>query len=265
VRGVLWISLAVLLIFGTWHFTRLPAFTIEEVTIDGGETISHESIRSRVTDELTGTYFLLIPKRFTYLYPQEDIIERVEDIPRVHTVTMSRTSRTALAIFFEEHIPHALWCVSGTTMCWFINAQGYAFAEAPALHGGTFVRHTIEGLEDIREGTAIEEGLLTAIDLFMERVKDELGFRITSLFHKKNGDIEFEVNGGGLILTSGRRDFKETFENLRSVLSASEFDHLAPGNFRYVDVRFENKVFVNEELVVESAATTEEAEEILSE
>ncbi len=260
-RGGLILIITALFFTALWYITRLNFFTISQVTVLGGETIAHEEVRARVMDELQGTYFLIIPKRFSYLYPHERIVEVVEKIPRAHEIVVTRASRTTLNVSFKEYIPHALWCTredvpesSKATPCYFIDAQGYAFTASPMLQGGTFVRHIVDDVEEVQVGTVIEPQMLGDIDTFIARVSDEFRLRITSVLHKKNGDIELHCNGGGMIFVSGKRDFRETFENLKSVLLSPEFKHLAPGNFKYIDVRFDNKVFVNEEL--EPIATT---------
>ena len=43
---------------------------------------------------------------------------------------------------------------------------------------------------------------------------------------------------------------EQTVANLETVLTAPAFTDLSPGNFSYIDLRFGNKVFVNEEQIV---------------
>ncbi len=256
-RGTIRLLIIGTLLTLTWYVTRLPMFTLREVSISGGETIPHEVVRARVLTELTGAYFLIVPKRFSYLYPHDRITEVVGNIPRVHSVEVGRNSETELHVSFSEYVPYALWCAGEADVpCWFMDENGYAFAEAPRLTGGTLVRHTVEGSVELNEGLAIDTEKLRALERFVERAETELGLRITALAHKKNGDIELFINGGGAIFISGTKDIEATFENLRTVLAAPEFEHLEPGNFRYIDVRFDNKVFVNEELETEAIATT---------
>ena len=168
------VGIVVFFVF-VYHVTRLSAVTLEEVTVAGGETISHDEIRNRVTDELQGTYFLIIPKRFVVLYPHDRIIAVLEKIPRVHNIEIKRTSLTAIDVTFEEYIPHALWCMSLSEdqTCYFMTDDGYAFAPAPRLNGGTLTRHNIEGMTEISEGTVIDPETLHAIDVFIERVEKE--------------------------------------------------------------------------------------------
>ena len=255
-RGLFRIVVVLGVIALVWYGTRLEMFTIREVHIQGGETISHDEVRARITDELQGAYFLIIPKRFSYLYPHDRLLVVTEKIPRIHNITIERDSRTLLNVTFEEYMPHALWCIQGkdTEPCYFIDAHGYAFTEAPLLHGGSLIRHSIEGIEQITEGSVIDEGMLSAIDSFTSRAGEELGLRIATVVHKQNKDFEFLVSGGGKIYIASEKDMNSTFENLKSVLTSDGFKHIAPGNFQYIDVRFDNKVFVNEE--PEQVATT---------
>jgi cell division septal protein FtsQ len=259
-RGVIRLVLIAILLIATYYLTRLSSVSLVDVTVEGGETISHEEISAKIHDELNGNYFLIVPKRFAYLYPHDRMVEVLEKNPRMHNVHIERASRTSLHVTFDEYIPHALWCVYGNDAipCYFIDDTGYAFAPAPDLHGGSLVRHNIEGIDTISEGMVMDTSELKPLDAFIARVESELGFRITALTHKKNKDYEFIVNGGGAILAASSKDLTATFENLKSVLASKEFKHIAPGNFRYIDVRFDNKVFVNEELSTstESVATT---------
>lgn len=257
--GVARLFALVLVLVALWYVTRVEIFTIADVEILGGETIPHEELRMQVKNELEGTYFLLVPKRFTYTYPRERIIEVLSKNQRMYNIDVERTSRKAVTVHFDEYVPHALWCTTDTSRaCYFMTENGYAFAQAPMLHGGAFVRHFTEGLAEISEGQVISREKVSALDSFMSLLEIELGFRTASLTYEHDGDVAVAVNGGGMIFMTGTDDFSTAFENLKTVLTSQEFLHLKPGNFRYIDVRFGNKVFVNEEL----GTTTDEMIEL---
>ena len=257
--GVFRLLLVLLVGVLVWYVTRLEFFTITTVEVSGGETISHEEIRTRMLDELKGSYFLVIPKRFTYLYPHDRMIEVLEKNQRMHSIVVERATRTTLSVSFMEYIPYALWCKaeSDPSPCYFLTRDGYAFTEAPELLGGTLIRHSVEDIEKIEEGTVIDVEELRAIDTFIERAKAELGFRITSLVHTKDKDIQFLINGGGMIFVAKEKDLTTTFDNVKSVLESKEFKHIKPGNFNYIDARFNNKIFVKEEMDTVGTSTEE--------
>lgn len=247
--GVMRIIGVVLALTAIFYVSRFQILTITDVEIVGGETISHDELRAQINNELEGTYFHLIPKRFTYTYPQERIIEVLSKNQRIHNINVERVTRNAITVDFDEYIPNALWCTgNGTNSCYFMTENGYAFAPAPTLHGGAFVRHYTEGLTEVTEGQVLSREKNDALITFMSQLERELGFRTASLTYEHDGDVAVAVNGGGTVFMTGTDDFSSALSNLKTVLTSQEFSHLKPGNFKYIDVRFGNKVFVNEEL-----------------
>jgi len=267
-RGIVRLTVLVLCVGAIYYVTRLDYFSLKHINVVGGETISHDDVRRKIEDELIGSYVLLIPKRFAYTYPHNRIVDVVTKTSRIHDVTLTRSSRDTLTLSFEEYIPHALVCVSSidTGSCFFVTKEGYVFDEAPRLEGGAFARHVLETDDEVGKGYMLSADLLARIDAFRARLNDELSLRVTMIEHKRSGDLEFVINGGGRILIAKDNDFNHTFENLTAVLASEEFAHLEPGNFNYIDVRFDNKIFVNEVTEPEmTVATTSSSTEELSE
>jgi len=248
-KGILRIIILIIFLVGIYYVTRLAFFTINQIEIEGGETISHEVVRTAVETELEGTYFRLVPKRFVYSYPKDRINEKLNEISRMYDVDIYKSPRNTLNISFEEYSPHALWCIEGssTTSCFFLDKTGYAFAPSQILQGGTFVRHFSSDLNEITEGAVIDEGKLIKIDQFISQAEEFLGFRITSLTYMQDEDIFMNINGGGELRISLNNDFDGVIENIIATLESDEFSHIAPGNFQYIDARFKNKLFINEE------------------
>lgn len=255
--GVGTIIAIVLLGYGIRYVTHQESLTLETITVEGGETISHDLVRSKVEGVLKGDYFYIIPYHFAYLYPHRAITEAVNQIPRITNVVVRRISRKELSITFDEYMPSALWCRFKDTPpdCYFINDAGYAFAKAPLLEGGVLVRHYASGEEEFHEGEVISPAILNSMNIFLNLLNDKIQFRVTDVVHTKDGDIEFYINGGGRVLVSETMNATETFDTLVTILTAKEFTHIKPGNFNYIDLRFGKKVFVNEQL--ETSTTTE--------
>lgn len=255
--GVVVLACVSLLLFLIWYVTRLPAFTISDISIEGGETISHEEVRARIEDELRGDYLRIIPHRFSFFYPHDAIIETLKRIPRIHDITLVRKDRTKLNVSFSEYKPSALWCTpqSDTSECYFLDDQGFAFAPSPVLAGGALIRHMFEERTTLEVGHVMSAEEFANIQNFLTRLKDELSLRITDVFHTKDNDLYFGVNGGGEVRVAGGDSFEQVFENLKSILTSKDFKHLEPGNFQYIDLRFGNKIFVNEEELLPATST----------
>lgn len=260
------IALALLLLFalslsGIHKATRHSSVTISVIDVQGGETIDASEVEYRARELLKGTYFFLIPRSFAYLYPEEEIAEAVKRIERVRDVSVRRDSPTAIEVRFTEYVPFALWCeelhASSTDTCLFLDREGYAFDNAPDLSGASFVRLITEGKEMAVDTRVLPIEELLVYSEFMSALRGEGRLRIYAITKTTEGDVYYHVSGGGDIILAGDKSIQDAFDTLTSVLDSEAFAHIEPGNFEYIDLRFENKVFVKE-------VDTEESEEVIT-
>ena len=248
--GFFVLSLVSLLVVGIWYGSRVESLTISKVEVNGGETIGYQRVIDEVLVGLEGYYIGLVPKRFAWFYPQDSIVSRVESIERVHNVTVDRVNGQTLQVNFSEFLPKALWCESVTSdKCLFLDSEGYAFAEAPRLSGGSLVRFVTLG-QDTQIGVGLTdfetfESLFELIHLLTERA-----WFVSHIELDLVGDVFLVLSGGGELKVSSEEDPEKMVNNLMTVIASPEFSHLKPGNFQYIDLRFGNKVFVNEEEIV---------------
>ncbi len=244
-----------------WYGTRISFLTITEVTVEGGETIPHAVVEKIVRDTLVGTYMGIIPRQFAWWYPQDEIIQNISQIPRMKNPIVERDGGRLLTVRFDEYQPYALWCADRTSEdCVFIDPTGYAFGAAPKLSGGAFLRYRTLG-RDMVVGTAMAEPYeLKTMETFVSLVESNLPFAITQIETDTAGDVFYIVSGGGEFKATLNDDAQKVFDNLRIILGSKEFTDVRPGSFQYIDLRFGNKVFVNEEIggVASTSATTTE-------
>ena len=235
--------------YGVWKVTRLPSLTIDTVTVAAGDTIDPVVVEREARIELEGNYMALIPRTFTYLYPAAAITASIEAIPRVKDVTVTRQGKKTLK-------PFALWCDQAHVNCLLLDKTGYAFADAPKLTGGSMLRFVIEDRPLLVRQSVLSETELTQATAFAEQLGNEFGFNAEEFYYEQNGDVTVTLAGGGQLLISAYEPIEATFNNLETVLASEDFLHLRPGNFQYIDLRFGNKVFVNEEIAVPETSSS---------
>lgn len=248
------------LLIGIWYGTRAESITITTVDVFGGKTIDVQKVEQKVQAILEGSYFWLIPKRFSYTYPHDAIIEAVTRLPRVENATVVRTSSTSLSITLTEYTPYALWCdyvpsLDIPSPCLFISEDGFAFAQAPSLRGATFLRYMTESRTPEVGASLADPESMQATNEFTRALMQRHGRSVSAIIETKDGDVRYRVDGGGELLVGKDADMQEVFENLDAVLLSKEFKHIASGDFVYIDLRFGNKVFVKE-FPTEAAATS---------
>jgi hypothetical protein len=256
-------AVVVLVLTLVWYVTRLPFATISTITVEGGETVPASLVKSKVERVLRESYLRIIPYRFSYLYPHDRIVNALHDIDRIKDVEVNRVGRIELVVSYTEYRPYALWCSEGEVpLCFFIDEHGFAYEVAPQLDGGTLVRHIFQGSHNPERGLVIPYDAFVASHAFIDALLASLSLRVTHVEYTHESDATFTVHGGGKILMSRERTVEDVLQNLKTILDSDAFSHLEPGNFNYIDLRFGNKVFVNEEFPEEVATTTSSTSEL---
>jgi len=234
------------LVYLVWFISHIESLTIKEVSVTGGETISHQQIKRLVEEELEGDFFRLVPKAFSWTYPKENIISTISALPRIKDITVNREGGQKLIINFSEYQPYALWCDSkNQDQCVFLDESGFAFSNAPALKGNSLLRYSEADRTPLENEQAFFADFIRDTKKFVEQA-EKLGFLVKEIRKTEVDEIEYHLSGGSLIKVSLRQSVEETLENLQALLSSNEFSELKLGSFHYIDLRYGNRVFVKE-------------------
>ena len=255
--GVLIFSFLGMLVSSVWYGTRIPALTLHEIVVQGGETISHSLIEEKVQSQLAGTYLGLVPRAFAFTFPQKAITTEVSRVERIKDVRVERSSGETLVVTFDEYHPDALWCTeTESSACFFIDETGYSFTTAPLLKGGSLLRVVTLGVEPQDDVQAILPADYQAISELVSLLR-AVGWHVYRADIDVARDAYLQVVGGGEFKVTLTETPEKTVDNLLTILLSDEFAHIAPGNFQYIDLRFGNKVFVNESKLEETASSSE--------
>jgi len=255
--------LILLIAVGVWYGARRPEVTIASVVVSGGDTVPHELVENKVASVLEGTYALFIPHRFSYMFPEADIIEAVNSIPRVHDAAVAKSSRNEIAVTFEEYVPYALWCdsvainASATPpLCMFVDDQGFAYAEAPTLLGETLLRFVKEEKKPEKGASVYDADTLRKYTLFSDAITEHHKRRLRAITETKDKDLLLHLNGGVTVLIAEGEGVEDAFEKIESLFEAEEFEGKTLEEFEYIDLRFGSKVYVKEWGAGDEATTT---------
>ncbi len=246
VIGVTVFSLLILLGMGLYYGTRVSFLTISTIEASGGETIKTAEVETVANSVLAGEYIGLVPRRFGWWYPQTELQNALLTIPRLKNPLVNRDG-TTLKISYEEYIPYAIWCDQDDSKpCVFIDESGYAFTWAPKLSGDAFPRFYMLGVEPAERQVMMDKEAIAQISQLRDVISHELSLPISYVETDITGDVFMGVSGGGEIKVTLRQSTEETLNNLQSILASAEFSDIKPGTFQYIDLRFGNKIFINE-------------------
>ncbi len=243
--GLLIILLTIGLLWGVWYITNHERVTISEVDAEGGNTIPMDDVEAAVLDSLEGEYFHLVPRTFSYTYPEDDIEAAVRSVPRVKDVHIDQLSNQSLMVTVEEYEPYGLWCGREDTNCLFVDNAGYAFATAPQLQGNVFTRYFKIGSDPTMNNHLIEAEQFTKLQSLL-KLFDTADWAVSAVEIDQGDDAYLTLREGGELKISLLQSPEETVENFLTLLGSAEFAHLEKQEFKYVDLRFGKKIFVNE-------------------
>tara|TARA_B100000745_G_scaffold229252_1_gene153677 strand:- start:424 stop:1092 length:669 start_codon:yes stop_codon:yes gene_type:complete len=222
--------------------------------VEGYDTINPEVVMAPVDELLSGSYFWLIPKSFLYTYPKKDISHSVLDILKVKRVTVNMEDKNLL-LSLEEYVPFALWCKE--TNCWLIDADGTAFVKAPLLEGNTLTRYVDQNSTPTMKASFADLEVMNTIQGWQKYFDLEYNWSIERV-EKNREDIFYYLRGDSYIKTSLRHGFASSIKNLQTILESNDFSHLSPGNFEYIDLRYQSRVFVKEQFAEQESEVESE-------
>lgn len=153
---------------GISWITHNERILINDIQIEGIETIEVKEIMGLAEEHLSGKYFWLFPKKNTFIFPKEEVeINLLDKYKQIKNVAIKRDGLNTLKITILEREPFALWCDSEMIVeekkeeignCYFVDYEGYIYATAPyffdniyfELYGEPFFDND-ENLEKIEE------------------------------------------------------------------------------------------------------------------
>ncbi len=237
-----------LLLTAVYYFTHIESLQITKVEVHGGKTVPHEKVVDITKDTFGGSYLKLIPKSFRTTFPISDVINRIEAIDRIKSAKVELSDDTVV-VNYDEYTPVALWCgVNDDGQCLFLDGEGFAFTVAPSLDGGSFIRFVVDDNEPEKLKTALSKESLQDSLQIAETLQAELGWYVIKVVVTGDYDTDYLLAGGAVLKTSQTMSNKTTLKNLLSIVHSQEFSQLQPDNFRYIDLRFGDKVFVNDDM-----------------
>lgn len=242
-RVVLITALSLLVIGGCFYLFSRPEFRITSVEVSGQVRVSEDSVRANIAEEMQGSYFGIIPKTHTLLYPKSILKEALLDgFPALSAVSISLRNLHTLHVFVEERDPKALWCVTEEE-CFFIDETGFVFAPAPANTLRMYYRLLKEATTTPLRTVVIDPSRLAKLLSFLKRLED-LGFDPEEARLVNDKELRITVRGG-LSLLLREADYDKAFANLEILLARNDVLPRSSGELKvtYIDLRFGNKIY----------------------
>ncbi len=239
------IVLVIGLVCGAIALTRIAALQITDVEVKGAVAVESAEIIQTANDYLYGNYFYLFPHRNRYIYPKQVIEHALHDrFKRVQDVDIKQRGQI-LTITITERSPAYLWCrgsdVHSTEACYFMDKQGFVYAEAPIFSGKTFFSfYGVLPDEPIGKTFLTPEQFDYVADFAAYLNSKQLD--VYALSASLDGTYTIYMNRGGKLIVSANQTVSELVPIVETLLQNNQIQSTSTA-LDYVDLRFGNKVF----------------------
>ena len=262
----------IILIIGIFSYvTHRPEIRISKVELSGGALVKKDEVETETLSFLEGSYFWLVPKNNSFLYPQKKLENYLKDsFKRINTIEVSLKDLDVLQINITEKKAVAIWCdtlpesqslpppealmengsYKSEGFCYFMDQNGNIFAEAPYFSGDAYFKYygLVQVSSDI--GTPIGTFYISSttkfaeITDFIEKTK-KLSLDPQYLIAKSQEEFLLIIGGGGEIYFDTQKPLSVVSENLETLLENPPLSKYKGKVLpvEYIDLRFGNKLF----------------------
>ena len=250
----------VVLFIGLIYLVRYPKLQIVTITVSGNQSTATSDIVSHIDQFLAGDYAYVIPHSNAFLYQKSKIIaDLLSSFPRLRSVSVYRTSLTAIHVDVSEVHAIALWCgtdittIDASVPCYFTDDAGKVVAPAPYYSGNVYSRFfgstLISSGEDPIGHQFIAPVTFQNLIVFADHVNSS-GFAIKGITIGPADEYDFVLDLGenktALLRFEAADDYTVLAENFAAAVSKTELAAEIKSdktNLEYFDLRFANKVY----------------------
>jgi cell division septal protein FtsQ len=247
---------------GVLYLLHLPQLRVHDIVVRTEGSLDTDTVASAIHTVLEDSYLHLVPKDSTLFVSSEAIEEDLRTrFLRINAVDVERTGIQGLQVSIAEREPVALWCgdvvppiaySAGKVLekgheevwgdCYLVDAGGFIYAGAPVYTGSVFPRYygSLEHSEPTGQHILAQDEFVRFQKLFEEVAASGRVLQAVLLVDER--DIELYLEGGIRIQTLRSEVPDLSVRRLHALFSANAID---PNRvLEYVDMRFENKVYV---------------------
>lgn len=233
-----------LVIAGMVYLLRLPRWQVSNVSIQGLERLSPDTIRTQIEKYIQGSSLLVLPRSSYFLLSKEKVEENLlAEFPRLASVVVTKEFPSKMTVEAHERGFWAIYCISGDSHCGFIDKTGYVYEGAPESTSLLIRRVERDRGTITIPSQALEASFVERLDLFAEKLKAEVGEEATLFLISEGLDDEFRIRTrSGYYLYLKRDDEPENVMKILKTFLEKEIGYKRD-SLEYIDLRFGNKVF----------------------
>lgn len=227
---------------GALYALSRPAFRIQRIEFTGVTHIPHESLRALLVEQLSGSYWGVIPRAHILFYPRAAIRRSLLlRFPSLSRVSLSLKNFAELQVSVREREPEALWCVA-ERVCFFMDRTGFVFEEVGAENDGQYYRLEKSATTSPIGRAVFETERLADLFAFLKGL-ERLSLEPRRVVFGEAREMSVVLsNGVQLLLKEGA--YAKALQSMQVLLRDEAIPRAGSElSVSYIDLRYGNKVY----------------------
>jgi len=248
--AIFWWSLLVLIVIavGIYFFLFFPNFQIQNISINGVETINSQDIQNIISNNVNKKLLELgnwnLPSKSIFLTNTQDIQNKIASLyPNIKTITVTKKFPQDLDVSIQERQLFATF--SQNNKYFYIDDSGIIFEEIPNVAENTFIVRQSLNTNDIWLGeSVVQENVMKTISEIAKNLKDNFQINLTEALIStpirldvktgENWQIYFDITENS--------DISLQLTKLNLLLK-DEITPEARQKLEYIDLRFKDRAY----------------------
>lgn len=240
-------SFLIIFTVGLIYFSRLEAFQIKTISIEGIKYGDEKPIREAAYEAISGDRFFFVPKSSYLLFPKQNFENKLIQIQKsIVGLDLEFKNDKTLILKIKEKEPIAVLCnqTTGNQNCFIVDADGFIFAKEPIIGDMELVRF-YGFFEGEQIGKIFDNIKMLTKVVELNVLLKKIGFDISRVETKDNQTYTLNTRQSVKLLIDVNDDPKKISENLNILIAKESLGKAQLENVDYIDLRFDNKVFYN--------------------
>jgi cell division septal protein FtsQ len=225
------------------YMLRLPQYQIKSLVVENNLLTQESEIQDIANGFLNSKYFYIIPQSNIWLYPKNKILKKVKALPSVADATSSFDKQNlSLHIILTEKKHEYVWC--GEADCYYMNRDGYIFAQAPSFEGNVFL--VFKGLvsgDPLGKSYLPKKDMSEVIGLITSLTNS--GLKVVSVNIVSRNEMRLKLDSKAEMIVSMDDNYSDLLKNIKILSSSPDFINASGGlgKIEYIDMRYGKKAF----------------------
>ncbi|RJQ14050.1 FtsQ-type POTRA domain-containing protein [Candidatus Parcubacteria bacterium] len=214
-------------------------FNISNIVLSGHEQLGTEDLLSAINNYLDKKVLLFVSGKNSIFFSEEKLADFItKSFPVISNVSVKKEFPDKISVVFKERRPVLLVCSNAQNKCFYSDAEGVIYQDAPYSQGSLVVPVNVS--QDLHEGLSLfSKNLVTGVISFRDSINERLNAQVQRVEFGES--LVFKTYEGWEVRVDKDLDFNQRFEDLDLLLKTQVKENRS--KLDYIDLTIPKRAY----------------------